>query len=107
MEQILDPHFYAAQWEAARGWLAANAVLLSVSTIGQIVVIVAAFAAARLIGPRLQTVAQHVAERRRFESQLRRVAAAVAPLTLPIVWLVLLWAVAQIASQAELPRPII
>ena len=39
MEQMLYPQFYVAQLEAARSWLAANALLLSVSTIGQMIVV--------------------------------------------------------------------
>jgi small-conductance mechanosensitive channel len=107
MEQTLDPQFYVAQLDAARNWLAANALLLSVSTIGQIIVVVAAFLAARLIGPRAQVLVERVTEGRRSELQLRRIAAAFAPLTLPIAWLVLLWLLVMIAGQAGLPRHII
>lgn len=107
MEQILDPQFYVIQLEAARNWLAANALLLSVSTIGQVIVVVAAFLAARLIAPRAQAMIERVTYGRRYESQLRRIAAALAPLTLPIEWLLLLWLAVLIALQAEVAHPII
>ena len=41
------------------------------------------------------------------KTQLRRIAAALAPLALPIAWLVLLWLSVLIAVQAELGHPII
>jgi small-conductance mechanosensitive channel len=107
MEQILDPQFYVTQWEAARSWLAANALLLSVSTIGQLIVVVAAFLAARLIAPRAQARVERVMLGRRYEAPLRRIAAALAPLTLPIVWLLFLWLSTLIALQAEVAHPII
>jgi small-conductance mechanosensitive channel len=107
MEQILDPQFYVTQLDAARSWLAANALLLSVSTIGQMIVVVAAFLAARLIGPRAQATVERVTQGRRFELQTRRIATALAPLTLPIAWLILLWLSVLIAAQAGLPRQII
>src|SRR5262249_10313257 len=107
MEQILDPHLYATQLDAARSWLAANALLLSISTIGQLIVVVAAFVAARLAGSRAQAVVQRAAAGRRFEPPLRQIAAALAPLTLPIAWLMLLWLLVLIAATAGLPHQVI
>ncbi len=107
MEQILDPQFYVTQLEAARDWLAANALLLSVSTISQLIVVVAAFLAARHVAPRAQAVVERVTQGRRHEAQLRRFAAALAPLTLPIVWLLLLWLSVMVAVQAGVAHPII
>jgi small-conductance mechanosensitive channel len=107
MEQILDPQFYVAQLDAARTWLAANALLLSVSTVGQTVVVVGAFLAGRLIKPHAQAMCERVTEVRRFEVHLRRIIAVLTPLMLPIAWLILLWLAVLIASQAELPHPII
>jgi hypothetical protein len=107
MEQILDPQFYVTQLEAARDWLAANALLLSVSTISQLIVVVAAFLAAQHVAPRAQAVVERVTQGHRYESQLRRFAAALAPLTLPIVWLLLLWLSVMVAVQAGVTHPII
>ncbi len=107
MEQLLDPQFYVAQLEAARSWLAANALLLSVSTTGQIIVVVGALLGARSITPRAQVALERVTQGRRYETQLRRIAAALAPLALPIGWLVLLWLSVLIAVQAEVGHPII
>ena len=107
MEQMLDPQFYVAQLDAVREWLADNALLLSVSTIGQMAVVVATFLAARSITPRVQIVLERVTLRHRYEVQLRRIAAALAPLALPIVWLILLWLSVLIAAQAALLHPIL
>jgi len=106
MEQILDPQFYAAQFDAARSWLAANALLLTVNTIGQLVAVMAAFVAARLIGSRARAVVQRATAGQRFEPQLRHIGGALAPLTLPIAWLLLLWLLVLIAAHAGLPREI-
>ena len=107
MEQMLDPQFYVAELDAARSWLTANAFLLSVSTIGQIVVVIVAFLGARPIAPRARVILERVTQGRRYEAQLRRIAAALAPLASPIAWLALLWLSVLIALQAALPHPII
>jgi small-conductance mechanosensitive channel len=104
MERILDLQFYADQFEIARSWLADNALLLSLSALSQMAIVVAAYIAARLIVPSTQAALARVAEGRRTERQLRRVAHAIAPLTLPAVWLFLLWLAVLIASQADLRR---
>jgi small-conductance mechanosensitive channel len=107
MERMLHPQFYVAELDAARSWLTANALLLSVSTIGQMIVVVGAFLGARSIAPRVQVILERVTQGRRYEAQLRRIAAALAPLALPIAWLVLLWLSVLIALQVELAHPII
>jgi small-conductance mechanosensitive channel len=107
MEQMLHPQFYVAELDAARGWLTANAFLLSVSTIGQMIVVIGAFLGARSLAPRAQAILGRVTQGRRYEAQSRRLAAALAPLASPIAWLALLWLSVLIALQAELPHPII
>jgi len=74
MEQMLDPQFYVAELDAARSWLTANALLLSVSTIGQMIVVVGAFLGARSTAPRAQVILERVTQGRRYEAQLRRIA---------------------------------
>ena len=106
MEQMLDPHFYVAEFGAARSWLSANAVLLSVSTISQMIVVIGAFLVARSMAPRAQVILGRVTQGRRYEAQLRRIAAALAPLASPIAWLALLWLSVLMALQAALAHPI-
>ena len=56
MELMLDPQFYVAQLEGARSWLAANALLLNVSTTGQMIIVVGALLGARSITPRARSL---------------------------------------------------
>jgi small-conductance mechanosensitive channel len=107
MDQLLDPQFYVAELDALRNWLAANALLLSVSTIWQLIAVAGAFFAAQSITPRVQTMLERITGGRRYEVQLRRIAAALEPLALPIAWLVLLWLAVLIAIQAEQGHPLI
>ena len=107
MEQMLNPQFYVTELDAGRSWLTANAFLLSVSTIGQMIVVIAAFLGARSIAPRAQVILERVTQGRRYEVQLRRIAAALAPLASPIAWLTLLWLSVLMALQAELAHPVI
>src|SRR5690242_12699510 len=107
MDQMLHPQFYVAELDAARSWLTANAFLLSVSTITQMIVVVGAFLCARSMAPRAQIILERIAQGRRNEAQLRRVAAALTPLASPIAWLALLWLSVLIALQAELVHPVI
>ena len=107
MEQMLNPQFYVAELDAGRSWLSANAFLLSVSTMAQMIVVIGAFLGARSIAPRAQAILERVTQGRRYEAQLRRIAAALAPLASPIAWLALLWLSVLVALQDELPHPII
>ena len=107
MEQMLNPQFYVAELDAGRSWLSANAFLLSVSTMAQMIVVIGAFLGARSIAPRARAILERVTQGRRYEAQLRRIAAALAPLASPIAWLALLWLSVLVALQDELPHPII
>ena len=107
MEQMLNPQFYVTELDAGRSWLTANAFLLSVSTIGQMIVVIAAFLGARSIAPRAQAILERVTQGRRYEVQLRRISGALAPLASPIAWLALLWLSVLMALQAELAHPVI
>jgi small-conductance mechanosensitive channel len=102
MEQLFDPAFYDEEIAAARSWLEANALALSLATLAQALVVGLAFYAARLAAPRLRPMLARTA-RGRFEPQIVRLTRAVEPLALPIVWLVLLWLAVLLASGANLP----
>src|SRR5215472_5422422 len=107
MEQMLNPQFYVAELDAGRSWLSANAFLLSVSTMAQMIVVIGAFLGARSIAPQKKAILERVTQGRRYEAQLRRIAAALTPLASPIAWLALLWLSELVALQDELPHPII
>ena len=102
MERLFDHQFYLEQLAAARAWIAANAVALSVATVAQILVIGLAYLGARAAAPRVRRLFANLG-RGRFEPQVARIGRAVNPLALPILWLVLLWIAALIESGAGLP----
>src|SRR5439155_3862977 len=53
--------------------------------------------------PWLQSLLVRASKGRRYEAQIARIAAALAPLTLPIIWLSLQWLSVLIATEAGLP----
>jgi small-conductance mechanosensitive channel len=107
MDQLFDLKTYEDYLESIRTWMVENAVTLGASGLAQIVVVGLAFLAARLAAARVQLLLGRVAKGWRFEQQLRRIAAALEPLTLPIIWLTLQWLSVLIAAQAQLPHQLI
>jgi small-conductance mechanosensitive channel len=107
MEQLFDLKTYEDYLESIRSWVVDNAVTLGISGVVQIVVVGLAFLAARLVAARVQGLLERVATGWRYEQQLRRIAAALEPLTLPIVWLTLQWLSVLIAAQARWPHQLI
>ena len=102
MEQFFDPAFYAQEIATARLWLVENALALSVATLAQVLVVGLAFLATRVAAPRGRALLARPA-RGRFEPQIVRLAQAVQPLVSPIVWLLILWLMVLVASDAGLP----
>ena len=102
MERLFEQQFYLEQWEAARAWIAANAVALSLATLGQALVIGLAYLAARAAAPRVRRLSAGLT-RGRFEPQLGRIGRALSPLALPILWLILLWLAVLVEAGAGLP----
>ena len=102
MEQFFDPAFYAQEIATARLWLVENALALSVATLAQALVVGLAFLAARIAAPRGRALLARPA-RGRFEPHIVRLAQALQPLVLPIVWLLILWLMVLLASDAGLP----
>src|SRR5688500_20297591 len=102
MERLFEQQFYLEQWAAARAWIAANAVALSLATLGQALVIGLAYLVARAAAPRVRRLSANL-NRGRFEPQLGRIGRVLSPLTLPILWLILLWLAVLVAAGAGLP----
>jgi small-conductance mechanosensitive channel len=107
MAELFVLKTYEHYLEGARSWFVENAVSLGLSGVAQILVVGLTFLAARQGAARLQLLLERVAKGRRYEQQLRRIAAALEPLTLPIIWLVLQWLSLLIAAQARLPHQVI
>jgi small-conductance mechanosensitive channel len=106
LDQFLSAEFYLERWREAEAWLAENALALSIATFGQLAIVIAAFVAARILSPRLR---QFLAAHRwgRFEAQFARINLALAALTLPVIWMLLLWVALLIAAAAGLPLQVI
>ncbi len=107
MDELFVLKTYEDHLAAAWNWLVENAVSLGLSGIGQIVVVGLAFLAARRGAARAQLLLERVAKGWRYEQQLRRIAAALEPLTLPIIWLLLQWLALLVATQAALPHQLV
>jgi len=102
VERLFDQQFYVEEWAALTAWISANAVALSIATVGQVLVIGLAWLAARAVSPRVRRLTAGVAPGR-LEPQRGRTARAFSPLTLPILWLLLLWLAVLLATGAGLP----
>jgi small-conductance mechanosensitive channel len=103
MEQLFDPAFYAQELAAARLWLVDNALALSIATLVQALVVGLVFLAARSAAPRGRALLARLPAAGRFEPQIVRLAQALQLLVLPIVWLIILWAMVLLAAEASLP----
>jgi small-conductance mechanosensitive channel len=106
LDQFLSADYYLERWREAEAWLAENALALSIATFGQLAVVIAAFFAARVLSPRLR---RFLAAHRwgRFEVQFARINLALAALTLPVIWMLLLWVALLIAAAAGLPLQVV
>jgi small-conductance mechanosensitive channel len=107
MDSLFDLNTYTHDLESIRAWIVANALTLGVSGFAQIVVVGLAFLAARFAAARAHPFLESVAKGWRYEQQLRRIASALDPLTLPIIWLTLQWLSVLIAAQAGLPYQLV
>ena len=107
MDEFLVLKTYESYLETTWAWLVQNAVSLGLSGMAQIVVVGLAFLAARQGAARGQSLLDRVARGWRYGQQLRRVAIALEPLTLPILWLLVQWLALLIAAQAMLPHQLI
>jgi small-conductance mechanosensitive channel len=103
MDELFSLQAYREHLDAVRRWLVDNAVALGVSGAAQILAVALAFLAARLAASRVERSLERVARGWRYEQQIRRIAAALKPLTVPIIWLSLLWSAVLVATQAGLP----
>jgi small-conductance mechanosensitive channel len=106
MEKLFDPEFYEQQLAAARLWLEENALALSVATLAQAVVIGLAFLVAYAAAGRVRALLGRPASgpaRGLSEPQIARLTQALQPLATPIVWLIVLWLIVELAWTAGLP----
>jgi small-conductance mechanosensitive channel len=107
MDQFFELKTYEDYLESVRTWVVENALSLGISGMAQMIAVGLAFVAARMGAARVQRLLESVTKGWRYEQQLRRIAAALEPLTLPIIWLTLQWLSVLIAAQARLPYQLI
>jgi small-conductance mechanosensitive channel len=107
MDDLLALKTYETDLAAVWAWLVENAVTLGVSGVAQIVVVGLAFLAARRGAARATSLLDRVARNWRYGQQLRRIAVALEPLTVPILWLLLQWLALVVAAQAALSHQLV
>ena len=88
--------------QTAARWVVAHIFVLS--TLTQVLLVVFAFLVAKLAEPRITGRFEKRGRDARFEKYVAPVVRTLMPLTLPLVWLVLLWIGVSVASQAGWPH---
>ncbi len=101
MNQLFDPKVVETLLRDVHDWTFSH--VLTVATVVQLAVIAAMFALARLAAPRLESALTALSRRVAAIRGADRVVGALQPLSLPIVWVALLWATYSVS--AALGRP--
>ncbi|MBV8189464.1 MAG: mechanosensitive ion channel [Alphaproteobacteria bacterium] len=96
MKELFDPEFYAQQFAAARLWLEANALALSVATLAQAVAIGLAFLVAQAAATHARALLERTVSSR-AEPQIVRLTQWLQPLVRSILWLIVLWLLVEVA----------
>jgi small-conductance mechanosensitive channel len=105
LERLFDPAYLEDQLQALLGWLSSE--LFVASIVFQILIIGLAYVGARFAAPLLRTWVERQTRRRGLEDRLKRGAAALAPLTLPVCWLTIQWLSVLVAAAAGWPHHLI
>ena len=105
MEKILDLQELETYSRSMVQWLVDEVLVLS--SLGQAVVVAVAFLMALVIAPGLRSWIQRLARMKWLERGGKHTARVLAPLALPIAWLVLQWLSVLVASQAGWPHQLI
>ena len=105
MEKYLNPTFVEAKLTEIVTWVQVN--VLGFSTLLQFVVVSAAFVVAWVSASRLRAWLERDWAFPWYQHQLRMVARALAPLSLPVIWLLLQWFSVFAAENAGWPHHLI
>ncbi len=105
MEKLIDVQALEAYYLELSRWIVED--LLVLSTLGQAAVIALAFLAALPVAPGLRRLIERLGKTKRMEKGGIQAARVIAPLALPIVWLILQWISVVVASQAGWPHQLI
>ena len=102
---ITEPFVLEQLWIKIEIWLLKNVFV--VSNLVQVLVVALAFVAARLAAPSLKAWMERLSQGHKLEKGTRQAAQVMAPLTLPLIWLVIQWISVVIATQAEAPHHLV
>ena len=105
MEKLIDVQVLEAYYLELSRWFVED--LLVLSTLGQVAVIALAFLAALPVAPGLRRLIERLARTKWTEKGGARAVKVLAPLAVPIVWLILQWVSVVVASQAGWPHQLI
>ena len=105
LTNITEPFVLEQLWIKIEICLMQNVLVLS--NLIQILIVAAAFVAARFATPSFKAWFERLAQRRKLEKGARQVARVMAPLTLPLLWLAIQWISVVVAVQAEAPHHLI
>jgi len=105
MDKLIDVEALQAYYLELTRWFTGDVLVLS--TLGQAAVIALAFLLALPLAPGLRRRLERLGSNRRLGKGGVRAAQVIAPLTLPIVWLILQWITVLVAGQAEWPHQLV
>ena len=102
MDRYLDADFLISQWHAFEAWLLAE--VLAISSLLQLVAIAAAFAVAWPMAPFLRRFVERMTSLRSSDYWIVRTGQTVAEISLPLIWLVLIWIASLSATALKWPH---
>ncbi|UCH75595.1 MAG: hypothetical protein JSU82_07120, partial [Rhodospirillales bacterium] len=105
MQKLIDIQSLEAYYAELIRWVVED--LLVLATLGQAAVILAAILVALPIAPGFRRLIERLGRIRWLEKGGERAVKIIAPLALPIVWLILQWISVIVAAQAGWPHHII
>ncbi len=105
MEKILDLQELETYSRSMAQWFIDEVLVLS--SLGQAVVVAVAFLMALMIAPGLRSWIERLAKMKWLARGAKHTVRVLAPLAMPIAWLVLLWISVLVASEAGWPHQLI
>ncbi len=105
MEKILDLQELETYSRSMAQWVIDEVLVLS--SLGQAIVVAVAFLMALVIAPGLRSWIERLAKMKWLARGAKHTVRVLAPLAMPIAWLVLLWISVLVASEADWPHQLI
>lgn len=105
MDQLVDVNEVTEALSSGQAWVFEHVLVWS--TLIQLLLVIGAYLAARLLAPMFTRWFNHLAQRPRLEGVVQKASGVIATLTLPLIWLVVQWVSIMIALQAGWPHHLI